>query len=121
MLWNPSVEWYGGGSGNACVTDGKWEAPWTLAPSAGNGCLRRVRSGSVPTPADVATLLATPAASFSSFNSLLNSMHGGFHCAVSGTMCTLESANAPEFTLHQYVKKKRKRKAKAKATNETFF
>ena len=100
QLWNPSTSWFGGGSGNACVPDGKWTLPWTITPSAGSTCLRRSRVGTVPTPADVATLLATPAANFPSFNALLNGMHGSFHCTVGGTMCTTGSANAPEFFLH---------------------
>ena len=99
-LWNPSTNWFGGGTGGGCVPDGRWTLPWVTTPSNGNNCLRRSRSGGVPTPAQVAALLAWPAASFGSFASQIDGMHGGVHCSISGTMCTLGSANAPEFFLH---------------------
>lgn len=99
-IWSP-VNGLGQGSGAMCVPNGPFQLPFTLTPTAGSGCLRRVRSGSVPTPAAVASLLATPAVSYASFFGLINGMHGSVHCAIGGTMCDITRAsNAPEFFMH---------------------
>lgn len=107
-LWNGSPHWYGGGSGGGCVPDGAFAGPWVTTPSDGEGCLRRDRSGGVPSPVDAALLLGTPPSDFATFHYDLNFiMHGGVHCAIDGTMCgssPQHSANAPEFFLwHGWV------------------
>jgi len=98
-LWGAGQSWFGAGSGGSCVPDGPFTTPFYLTPSEGvNQCLRRRRIGSVPTAMQVTTMLADN--SFNSFSSTLDGMHGGVHCSIHGTMCTLGSANAPKFFLH---------------------
>ena len=98
-LWNPGQSWFGAGSAGNCVPDGPFTIPFYLTPSEGvNLCLRRHRIGSVPTAMQVATMLADN--NFNSFANTLDGMHGGVHCSIHGTMCSVGSANAPEFFLH---------------------
>ena len=94
-----------GGNGSAsdnCVRAGPFRGgAWKLVPSAGRGCLKRKFKGSPPHRAAVAKLLKFPAADFIDFElGLRVNFHDTIHCLLGGTMCSLDSANAPEFFLH---------------------
>ncbi|XP_028405884.1 uncharacterized protein LOC114528447 [Dendronephthya gigantea] len=105
-VWNPGPHGFGGdGNGSRiCVDTGPFrEGVWSLIQSAGGGCLRRQFNGRTPNAVAVKMLIMfTPNPSdFENFEFLLRTeFHDLVHCVIFGTMCTIDSASAPEFFLH---------------------
>ena len=107
---NPDDVWhYTGYGGNGegkdhCVQTGPFrQAVWSRVrpPSAGPGphCLVRDFHGDPPEEVDVEEVLKND--SFHFFEDTLRLvLHNGVHCNINGTMCSMESASAPEFFLH---------------------
>lgn len=105
--------WFSGNSGfggngeqtpQQCVTSGPFRrGVWNVVPSAGGGCLRRQfnLSDNTPDSAAVAEVLRIPHSEFDSFEIALRiNLHDTVHCLIGGTMCSFDSAAAPEFMLH---------------------
>ena len=70
-------------------------------PSAGGGCLRRRFNGNTPDAVAVEEVLRIPANDFTRFEVALRlNLHDTVHCLIDGTMCSTDSAAAPEFFLH---------------------
>ena len=102
--------WYGGSAGmggngslpNRCVTTGPFrQGQWNLPSSAGGGCLTRDFFGNTPDAVAVEQLLRTLPAQFIDFEMTLRfQLHDNVHCQIGGTMCSIDSAAAPEFFLH---------------------
>lgn len=86
-----------------CVEDGPFaNAKWQLVPSADPPrCLKRFFNGNPPDSVAVAGVLAIPPSKFTSFELALRvNLHDVVHCLIDGTMCSFDSAAAPEFFLH---------------------
>ena len=97
-----------GGIGNPCVTTGPFrQGAWTLTPSAGSQCLQRFFTSNPPDEVRVCETLNFNATQFLEFEfDLRRFLHDAVHCAINGTMCLVQSANAPEFFLHHgYIDK----------------
>ena len=82
----------GSGSGGNCVTNGPFrQSEFSITDYArqyvSRSCLRRRRSGSMPSQNDVFNAQATPSWQFSEYTNLIDVMHGSVHCAIDGTMC----------------------------------
>lgn len=90
LVWDSDT--YGAGSSNQCLPNGPFRLPFTKPDGT---CVRRTRNGGVPSPQQIALLLATDPSDFELFNGLLDAFHGGVHCSIGGTMCTTDSAAAP--------------------------
>ena len=72
-----------------------------MVPSAGGGCLRRRFNGNTPDAVAVEEILRIPARGFPVFEVALRiNLHDTVHCRIDGTMCSIDSAAAPEFFLH---------------------
>ncbi len=109
QTWQNSILWAAqcglGGDGNPAdndhVTTGEFRrSNWMLTPSAG-GWLQRQFNGDVPDCASVAMIQRSGVAEFDTWHTFISSnLHDAVHCIIGGTMCTQESANAPEFLLH---------------------
>ena len=109
--WQNSIVWatndcgLGGNgvpaNGNAVGTGPFRTGQWQLTPSANNGPLRRSFNGNVPDCASVATGQRAGVAQFNTWHVFISStLHDSVHCRIGGTMCSIDSANAPEFFLH---------------------
>jgi hypothetical protein len=105
--------WYSGNSGfggngvppGSCVQTGPFrEGVWQLTPSAAAPrCLKREFAGNPPDSVALVNLLNidSPNDRFNDFEILLRTRFSDVgHCTIGGTMCTTDSANAPEFFLH---------------------
>ncbi|XP_031561120.1 A disintegrin and metalloproteinase with thrombospondin motifs adt-1-like isoform X2 [Actinia tenebrosa] len=108
---SPSDFWYSGNSGfggngvqpTGCVQTGVFrEGAWTLVPSAGpSKCLKRFLNGHPPDSIAIAQLLKLDPKDFNSFElGLRVNFHDVVHCLIDGTMCSFDSAAAPEFFMH---------------------
>ena len=74
------------------------QGQWSIVPS---GCLTRRFNGNTPDAVAVEEVLRTPASNFVNFEMALRiNLHDNVHCLIDGTMCSLNSAAAPEFFLH---------------------
>ena len=102
-IWNTGVDGFGGNGvpWQRCVDTGSFGSlVWTLPASAGGGCLRRNFNGFVPDAITVKNAI-TMFSDFHQFESILRlGFHNLVHCSIGGTMCTNNSATAPEFFLH---------------------
>ncbi len=107
-FWSNGANGFGGNgrSGDRCVNTGPFRREvWKLPASAAGNCLKRQFSNANTFPNAV-----TIRASISDFSNphqfadfelmLRGSFHGTVHCLIHGTMCTHDSATAPEFFLH---------------------
>lgn len=108
QTWQNSVVWAAqcglggnGGPGNDYVTTGLFhQTNWLLTPSAG-GRLQRQFNGNVPDCASVAMIQRSSIAEFDVWHTFISSnLHDAVHCNIGGTMCSRDSANAPEFFFH---------------------
>ena len=110
-LWHSADTGFGGnGVGfTACVQTGPFrEREWSLVPlpvgapsQPGPRCLARMFKGNPPDTVAVQEVLKTAAVNFSDFELMLRvNLHDLVHCLIDGTMCSLDSAAAPEFFLH---------------------
>ena len=110
QTWQNSIVWSAqcgfGGNGDPSnsnrVTSGVFSWPsWQITPSATNLYLRRQFNGVLPDCASVAMIQRTGIAGFDNWHQFVSSaLHDTVHCNIGGTMCTGDSANAPEFFLH---------------------
>ena len=105
--WQNSIVWApqcGFGGNGSPVTTGPFSDGnnWELTPSAiPGGPLRRNFQGTIPDCAAVAMIQRLGVSEFSSWHDLVyNNLHNSMHCNIHGTMCSQDSANAPEFFLH---------------------
>lgn len=100
-VWH-SVSGFGGNGVGAerCVKTGPFRhGAWVPVSSTGAKCLTRDFNGSPPD--DVAVQEVVLMNDFTNFELALRTvLHDDVHCRISGTMCTLQSASAPEFFLH---------------------
>ena len=105
-VWNPGPHGFEGNSisNPSCVRIGPFRAgAWSVISSAGGGCLTRSFSGSTPNAMDVKMLIMENgnASQFLNIESLLRFyFHDSVHCVIAGIICTINSASAPEFSLH---------------------
>ncbi len=105
-VWNTGKHGFGGNGvpGGSCVKTGPFrQGVWSLPASAGGGCLRRDFSGTAPDAIAVQKLVTSNSklVDFENFEQLLRvQFHDLVHCVINGTMCSLDSASAPEFFLH---------------------
>ena len=107
QTWQNSIVWADqcgfGGNGVPEVTTGPFrEGEWELTPSAvPGGPLRRNFQGTLPDCAAVAMIQRLGVSEFETWHNLVyNTLHNSVHCNIHGTMCSEDSANAPEFFLH---------------------
>ena len=101
-----------GGDGEGiyrCVQTGPFRQDvWSIVPlpqgsptGPGPRCLARMFSGTPPDAVAVQRVLDIPLGNFSDFELMLRViLHNSVHCLINGTMCTNDSAAAPEFFLH---------------------
>lgn len=110
-LWSSNDTSFGGnGEGFfGCVQTGPFrEGVWRLVPlpqhvpaEPGPRCLARMFNGNPPDTVAVQEVLTMAPANFTLFELLLRvNLHDLVHCVIDGTMCSLDSAAAPEFFLH---------------------
>ena len=105
-VWNTGNDAFGGNgvSGGSCVKTGLFrQGVWSLTASAGGGCLTRNFFGTPPDAIAVHDMISSnsnPADFFNLEVALRREFHDEVHCIIDGTMCTLDSATAPEFFLH---------------------
>lgn len=106
QTWQNSIVWAPqcglGGNGSPVTTGSFRNGNWQLTPSAvPGGPLRRTFQGDIPDCAAVAIIQRLGVSEFTTWHSLVyNSLHSSVHCNIGGTMCSSDSANAPEFFLH---------------------
>lgn len=110
-LWHSADTGFGGnGEGfTACVQTGPFrESEWSLVPlpagappEPGSRCLARMFNGNPPDTVAVQEVLRIAPANFTDFELMLRvNLHDLVHCLIDGTMCSFDSAAAPEFFLH---------------------
>ena len=103
-LWYSGDSGYGGnGEGSDdCVQTGPFRmSAWNLVPSADATCLSRKFNGIPPDSIAIQKVLNFPANQFEEFEVALRvNLHDTVHCLIDGTMCSIDSAAAPEFFLH---------------------
>ncbi|XP_046862769.1 uncharacterized protein LOC124456338 [Xenia sp. Carnegie-2017] len=105
-VWSASSAGLGddGSPSTNCVKTGPFrDSQWSLPLSSGENdrCLKRRFRGRVPNAAAVKELLKRPSIQFHNFEmSLRRFFHDSVHCNIGGTMCSNNSAFAPEFFLH---------------------
>lgn len=110
-LWHSANTGFGGNGVGfaACVQTGPFrESEWSLVPlpagsppEPGPRCLARMFNGNPPDSVAVQEVLRITAGNFSDFEIMLRiNLHDVVHCLIDGTMCSLDSAAAPEFFLH---------------------
>lgn len=110
-LWHTANSGFGGnGIGPySCVQTGPFrEANWSIVPLPANSfpepgprCLARRFNGNPPDSVAVQEVLRIPASNFTDFELMLRvNLHDVVHCLIDGTMCSIDSAAAPEFFLH---------------------
>ena len=108
-VWNSDTGFGGdGGDDDNCVLDGPFvEDTWSrVRPNnslGGPDCLTRNfnRNENPPGEVEVMEVLNIPVNDFHNFEmTLRDGLHDNIHCRIHGTMCSFESASAPEFFLH---------------------
>ncbi|KAJ7326093.1 hypothetical protein OS493_028351 [Desmophyllum pertusum] len=110
-LWHSANTGFGGNGNNLtdCVQTGPFrESEWSLVPlpagsppEPGPRCLERIFNGNPPDAVAVQEVLRITAGNFTDFELMLRlNLHDVVHCLIDGTMCSLDSAAAPEFFLH---------------------
>ena len=111
-LWHSANTGFGGdgvGQRPRCVQTGPFrQSQWSVVPLPAETqreprrrCLSRMFNGKPPNSGAVEMLLQTPVGNFSDFEFMLRiDLHGVVHCLIGGTMCSDDSAAAPEFFLH---------------------
>ena len=111
-VWNNETGFGGDGvdSEQDCVLDGPFKrGAWNRVrpdnPPSGPDCLTRSfnedPNDRPPGEAEVMEVLNISVDRFTDFeHALRDELHDNVHCQISGTMCTHESASAPEFFLH---------------------
>ena len=104
-IWNTGNHGFGGNGvpGTRCVNTGPFRSTlFSLPASTGGGCLRRDFRGTIPDAVAVQDLILTnDASNFGNFEDELRFLfHDNVHCRIHGTMCSRNSATAPEFFLH---------------------
>ena len=105
-IWNTGAGGFGGNGvpGGSCVNTGPFRAAvWSLPASAGGGCLTRNFAGTAPDAIAVQNLISSNPnpTDLINFEDILRvQFHDEVHCIIDGTMCTTDSATAPEFFLH---------------------
>lgn len=99
-LWHSGDSGFGGNGAGGCVRDGPFrQGVWSAVSLTGRKCLTRQFRGTPPDSAAVQEVIIQN--SFETFESELRiNLHDQVHCLIGGTMCTTESASAPEFFLH---------------------
>ena len=109
QTWQNSIVWaagcgFGGngvGPSNFVQTGDFRQNNWQLTPSATSNFLQRNFNGNVPDCASVAMVQRQGVANFNTWHTSVSSnLHDSVHCFIGGTMCSVDSANAPEFFLH---------------------
>lgn len=110
QTWQNSMVWAVqcglGGSGDPSNSDyvstGTFrQTNWQLTPSANQNFLQRRFNGALPDCASVAMIQRLGIAEFNTWHNFVSSnLHDAVHCNIGGTMCSQDSANAPEFFLH---------------------
>ena len=103
-LWGSEAHQIGGNGtwteSQSCVKDGKFGGDsWSLPDGS---CLQRqFETAAFPGPVEVRMVLEHGPSEFDQFEEELRlNLHGTVHCLIGGTMCSKESAYAPEFFLH---------------------
>ncbi|CAH3040441.1 unnamed protein product, partial [Porites evermanni] len=110
-LWHSADTGFGGDGGGIsfCVQTGPFrENEWSIVPlpagsppEPGPRCLVRMFNGNPPDTVAVERVLKTEVANFTDFELMLRiNLHDLVHCLIDGTMCSIDSAAAPEFFLH---------------------
>ncbi|XP_074609332.1 grixazone synthase-like [Acropora palmata] len=110
-IWSSEDSGLGGdGEGiYSCVQTGPFRQDvWSIVPlppgiptGPGPRCLARMFFGTPPDAIAVQRVLDIPLGNFSDFELMLRvNLHDLVHCLIDGTMCSLDSATAPEFFLH---------------------
>ena len=110
-LWHSADTGFGGdGVGfTSCVQTGPFrQSEWSIVPLSGGSppepgprCLARMFNGNPPDSVAVQEVLKITPGNFSDFEVALRiNLHDVVHCLIDGTMCSLDSAAAPEFFLH---------------------
>ncbi|XP_020613196.1 uncharacterized protein LOC110051510 [Orbicella faveolata] len=110
-LWHSANTGFGGDGVDptGCVQTGPFrEDEWSLVPlpagsppEPGRRCLSRMFNGNPPDSVAVEEVLRKSADDFSDFELMLRiNLHDVVHCVIDGTMCSIDSASAPEFFLH---------------------
>ena len=110
-LWHSANTGFGGDGVDptACVQTGPFrQSEWRLVPpptgslpEPGPRCLERMFNGNPPDSVAVQKVLQISAGNFSDFELVLRvNLHDVVHCLIDGTMCSIDSAAAPEFFLH---------------------
>ena len=110
-IWSSEGSGLGGdGEGiYSCVQTGPFRQDvWSIVPlppgiptGPGPRCLARMFFGTPPDAIAVQRVLDIPLGNFSDFELMLRvNLHDLVHCLIDGTMCSLDSATAPEFFLH---------------------
>ena len=110
-IWSSEGSGLGGdGEGiYSCVQTGSFRQDvWSIVPlpqgsptGPGPRCLARMFFGTPPDAIAVQRVLDIPLGNFSDFELMLRvNLHDLVHCLIDGTMCSLDSATAPEFFLH---------------------
>lgn len=110
-LWHSADTGFGGDGGGMsfCVQTGPFrENEWSIVPlpagsppEPGPRCLVRMFNGNPPDTVAVERVLKTEVANFTDFELMLRiNLHDLVHCLIDGTMCSIDSAAAPEFFLH---------------------
>lgn len=106
QTWQNSIVWASqcglGGDGSPVTTGPFRNGIWKLTPYANPGDpLRRRFRGSVPDCASVAMIQRQGVSGFDNWHDFVEvNLHSAVHCNIGGTMCSTDSANAPEFFLH---------------------
>ncbi|XP_020902888.1 uncharacterized protein LOC110241373 [Exaiptasia diaphana] len=103
-----SAPWGFGGNGHGgeyCVTSGPFNRyQWQTTASNHRQCLKRRFNGNPPDIVAVAEIMKYNDRQFNDFEiAVRDTLHDNMHCRIGGrggTMCSLSSANAPEFLLH---------------------
>lgn len=110
-IWSSEDSGLGGdGEGiYSCVQTGPFRQDiWSIVPlpqgsptGPGPRCLARMFFGTPPDAVAVQMVLDVHPRNFSNFEFMLRvNLHDLVHCLIDGTMCTIDSAAAPEFFLH---------------------
>jgi hypothetical protein len=102
-LWQDDPSWFGtnGNIWNGEVRDGPFSCD--VYQTLDGRCLyRRFNSLRIlPTTVAVSQIQALNASDVEEWHTNIEgTIHNQFHCSVGGTMCTIQSAEAPEFFLH---------------------
>lgn len=99
-LWHSGDSGFGGNGRRGCVQDGPFrQGVWSAVSPTGQKCLNREFRGIPPDAVAVREVILQN--NFVNFERQLRvNLHDQVHCLIGGTMCSIESASAPEFFLH---------------------